>query len=45
MGPYHIIEGLRLADVPEGNYFLSALPIYIPGAEASPVRAVLMGLK
>ncbi len=41
----HIIEGLRLADVPEGNYFLSALPIYIPGAEASPVRAVLMGLK
>jgi len=41
----HIIEGLRLADVPEGNYFLSALPIYIPGAEASPVRAVLMALK
>jgi arylformamidase len=41
----HILEGLRLADVEEGEYFLSALPILIPGAEASPIRAVLMGLK
>jgi arylformamidase len=41
----HILEGLRLADVEEGEYFLSALPLLIPGAEASPIRAVLMGLK
>lgn len=41
----HILEGLRLADVEEGEYFLSALPILIPGAEASPIRAVLMRLK
>jgi arylformamidase len=41
----HILEGLRLADIIEGEYFLSALPILIPGAEASPIRAVLIGLK
>jgi len=40
----HILEGLRLADIKEGEYFLSALPILIPGAEASPIRAVLIGL-
>lgn len=38
----HILEGLRLGYVEEGEYILSAFPIYIPGAEASPVRAVLM---
>ena len=38
----HILEGLRLGHVKEGEYILSAFPIYIPGAEASPVRAVLM---
>ena len=37
-----IIEGLRLNDVPEGEYFLSCLPLKIEGAEASPVRAVLV---
>lgn len=37
-----IIEGLRLKDVPEGAYILVALPISIPGAEAAPVRAVLL---
>ena len=36
-----IIEGLRLSEVPEGNYVLSALPLSIPGVEASPMRAVL----
>ncbi|OJF75786.1 MAG: cyclase [Treponema sp. CETP13] len=41
----HILEGLRLADIQEGEYFLSALPILIPGAEAAPIRAVLIGLK
>jgi arylformamidase len=37
-----IIEGLRLNDVPEGEYFLSCAPLKIEGAEASPVRAVLI---
>jgi arylformamidase len=38
----HILEGLRLAEVEEGNYFLLAAPIYISGAEAAPVRAILL---
>lgn len=37
-----ILEGLRLKDIEEGEYMLSAAPIYIPGAEAAPVRAYLM---
>jgi len=37
-----IIEGLRLADVPAGEYLLSALPLRIRGAEGCPVRAVLV---
>ena len=37
-----IIEDVRLAEVEAGKYFLSALPLHIPDAEASPVRAVLI---
>lgn len=37
-----IIEGLRLKDVDEGKYFLFAAPIYIVGAEAAPLRAILL---
>ncbi|MBN2221136.1 MAG: cyclase family protein [Vallitaleaceae bacterium] len=37
-----ILEGLQLAEVPEGNYELIALPIKIKGVEASLVRAVLL---
>lgn len=37
-----IIEGLRLKDVEEGEYFLFAAPIYVIGAEAAPLRAVLI---
>ncbi len=37
-----IIEGLRLAEVPAGEYLLSALPLRITGAEGCPVRAVLI---
>lgn len=37
-----ILEGLRLADVPEGEYLLMAVPLKIKGTEASPVRAVLV---
>ncbi len=36
-----LLEGLVLKDVPDGAYFLSALPLKIGGAEAAPVRAAL----
>ncbi len=39
-----ILEGLNLKDVPEGLYFLSALPLKIKNADSSPVRAVLWDL-
>ncbi|NLK07949.1 MAG: cyclase family protein [Firmicutes bacterium] len=37
-----IIEGLRLADVPAGEYLLLAAPLNIIGAEAAPARVVLV---
>jgi arylformamidase len=37
-----ILEGLILKDIEEGEYLLHAAPIFIPGAEAAPVRAYLM---
>lgn len=37
-----ILEGLRLKDVDVGEYFLSAAPLLIPGAEAAPIRAYLL---
>lgn len=36
-----IVEGLALAEVPEGRYRLVCLPLRIPHADASPVRALL----
>lgn len=36
-----ILEGINLSQVEPGNYDLMALPLYLGGAEASPVRAVL----
>ena len=33
------LEGLRLADVPDGLYELIALPLKLVGFDASPVRA------
>lgn len=36
------LEGLLLEGVPEGVYTLIALPLRIAGADASPVRAVLV---
>lgn len=36
-----ILEGLRLADVPDGTYELIALPLRLVGFDGSPVRAVL----
>jgi arylformamidase len=37
-----ILEGLRLREVKEGDYFLVAAPVYIAGADGAPVRAFLM---
>jgi len=37
-----ILEGLRLKEAEAGDYHLYALPLKIQGAEASPVRAVLV---
>ena len=39
-----LLEGLVLADVPEGVYELIALPLRLVGFDASPVRAVLRPL-
>ena len=37
-----LLEGLRLNRVPDGRYFLSALPLNLGGADGAPCRAVLM---
>ncbi len=37
-----LLEGIRLADVPEGVYFLNAAPLNLSGADGSPCRAVLI---
>ena len=40
-----LLEGIRLADVLEGVYFLNAAPLNLAGAEGSPCRAVLIDRK
>ena len=37
-----LLEGIRLAAVSEGVYFLNAAPLNLAGAEGSPCRAVLI---
>lgn len=37
-----VLEGLVLRDVPEGEYTLIAPPLRLEGADASPVRALLV---
>ena len=37
-----VIEGLRLAVVDPGEYFLVCLPLYMLGVEAAPARAILI---
>lgn len=37
-----ILEGLRLKEVPAGQYELIALPVRLVGVEAAPTRAVLI---
>jgi arylformamidase len=36
-----ILEGVRLDQVPDGDYELLCLPLKLAGADGSPVRAVL----
>ena len=40
-----ILENLLLDGVPPGEYELIALPLRMPDADASPVRAVLRGIE
>lgn len=40
-----LLEGIRLAKVPEGDYLLSAAPLNLGGADGSPCRAVLITLE
>lgn len=37
-----LLEGIRLAEVMEGVYFLNAAPLNLAGADGSPCRAVLI---
>ena len=37
-----LLEGIRLAEVSEGVYFLSAAPLNLSGADGSPCRAILI---
>ncbi|MBQ4051091.1 MAG: cyclase family protein [Oscillospiraceae bacterium] len=37
-----LLEGVRLAEVPEGAYLLNAAPLNLAGAEGSPCRAILI---
>ena len=38
-----LLEGVRLTDVPQGHYFLSAAPLCLEGADGAPCRAYLIG--
>lgn len=37
-----LLEGIRLADVPEGKYLLNAAPINLGGCDGAPCRAILI---
>lgn len=37
-----LLEGIRLAEVLPGVYFLNAAPLNLPGADGSPCRAILV---
>ena len=37
-----LLEGIHLAGIPEGVYFLSAAPLNLSGADGSPCRAILV---
>ena len=37
-----LLEGIRLAEVADGAYFLNAAPLKLSGADGSPCRAILI---
>ena len=37
-----LLEGIRLAEVPQGVYLLNAAPLNLSGADGSPCRAILI---
>jgi arylformamidase len=39
-----LLEGIRLAEVSEGVYFLNAAPLNLSGADGSPCRAILIDM-
>lgn len=39
-----LLEGIRLAHVPDGVYYLNCAPLNLTGADGSPCRAVLIDL-
>lgn len=40
-----LLEGIRLGNVPEGIYLLSAAPISLAGSDGAPCRAILISLE
>lgn len=40
-----LLEGIRLAEVPEGVYLLNAAPLNLAGADGAPCRAILIDVK
>ena len=40
-----LLEGIRLAEVSQGTYFLNAAPLNLSGADGSPCRAILIADK
>ena len=40
-----LLEGIRLAEVPDGVYFLNCAPLNLGGAEGAPCRAVLSEIR
>ena len=40
-----LLEGIRLAEVSEGTYFLNAAPLNLFGADGSPCRAILIDVE
>lgn len=39
-----LLEGIRLAEVPEGMYLLNAAPLNLAGADGAPCRAILLAM-
>ena len=39
-----LLEGIRLAEVPEGVYLLNSAPLNLAGADGAPCRAILLAM-